>query len=86
VNANLVLWDLAPDQRLELPSSVPAVRDNGVVAIVRREGTVPDGGPFESVYIWLCLMKGDRITHLELFEVDAIDAALARFEELRWSG
>ena len=43
----------------------------------------PDGGAFESDYVWLSLARDGRITHLEFFEVEQRDAALARFEALR---
>jgi hypothetical protein len=51
--------------------------------VLRRTGTVPDGGDFESEYLYLCLTGQGRITHVELFEMNALDKALARFEELR---
>ena len=35
-----------------------------------------------SDYLVLFVIKNARIARLELFEVDAIDTALARFEEL----
>ena len=50
---------------------------------MRRTGDVAGGGAFESEYLYLFLSRGGRITHVELFELDALDAALARFEELR---
>jgi ketosteroid isomerase-like protein len=83
VDANAVLWDLAPDQRIEFGWSWLAWDRHGLVATLRRVGTLADGGAFESEYVWLSLASGGRITHLELFEIDAHGAALARFEELR---
>ena len=51
---------------------------------MRRKGIVPDGGgEFESEYLFLCLVAQGRITRVEMFEIDALDAALARFEALR---
>jgi hypothetical protein len=83
VDSNVVLWELAPDQRLEIGWSWPAVDRHGLVATQRRVGTLADGGAFESEYVWLGLARGGRFTRLELFEMDALDTALARFEELR---
>jgi len=83
VDSNVVLWELAPDQRLEVGWSWPAVDRHGLVVTQRRVGTLADGGAFESEYVWLALARGGRFTRLELFEMDALDAALARFEELR---
>ncbi len=83
VETNAVLWDLAPDQRIGYGWSLPAVDRHGAVGILRREGRLPDGGAFESEYVTLSRRNGDLITHLEFFELVALDAALARFEELR---
>jgi ketosteroid isomerase-like protein len=59
---------------------------HGAVTDVRRTGTVPGGGDFESEYLHLCTVAHGRITRVELFELDDLDAALARFEELRRAG
>lgn len=83
IESNAVLWDLAPDQRLEFGGAWPAVDPRCLVATLRREGTLADGGAFESEYVWLSLAEGARITRLELFESEALDEALARFETLR---
>ena len=78
-----MLWELAPDQRLEIGWSWPAVDRHGFVVTARRVGTLPDGGAFESEYVVLSIGSGGRITRFEFFEIDALDAALARFAELR---
>ena len=83
VEANAVLWDLAPDQRIEFSSSWLAWGRHGLVASLRRFGTLPEGGDFESEYLFLTLVARGRITHIEMFEMSALDVALARFEELR---
>lgn len=86
VDSSVVLWELAPDQRLEVDWSWPAVDRHGFVVTARRVGTLADGGAFESEYVWLGLASGSRITRWEFFEIDDLDAALARFEELRAAG
>jgi ketosteroid isomerase-like protein len=63
--------------------SWPAVERHGTVVTTRREGTVPGGGPFESEHLSLALARNGRFTRIEFFEIDALDTALARFEELR---
>lgn len=83
VDANAVLWDLAPDQRIEFGSAWLAFDRHGLVVTLRRLGTLADGGAFENEYVWLSLARSGRVTRLELFEVEQRDAALARFEELR---
>lgn len=47
-------------------------------------GTVPDGGPFENVFLRMIVADDDRIRHFETFDVADADAdqALARFGEL----
>ncbi len=83
VESNVVLWELAPDQRIAFGGSWPAVDRHAALATLRREGALVGGGPFENDYLWLCSIAGGRVTRLELFEIDALDAALARFEQLR---
>jgi hypothetical protein len=51
------------------------------VHLSRQFGT-REGGPFETVFLAVMRADGDRITRYELFDVDAADAAIARFEEL----
>jgi len=83
VQSLAVLWDLAPDQRMELGWFSPAVERHGAVTILRRFGTLADGGPFESEYLCLSTATGGLITRLELFEMDDLERAKARLEELR---
>jgi hypothetical protein len=79
----VALWELAPDQRLEIGWSWPAVDRHGFVVTARRAGTLASGGTFESEYLWLGVGSAGRFTRSEFFEIDALDTALARFEELR---
>jgi ketosteroid isomerase-like protein len=82
--ASLVaLWELAPVTRAELGWAWPAADRHGAIAALRRTGTVPDGGEFESEYLYLYLVEQGRINHVELFEMHALDEALERFEALR---
>jgi class 3 adenylate cyclase/tetratricopeptide (TPR) repeat protein len=81
--ANEVLWDLAPNQRIECGPSLCAYGPHGMLVTLRRYGTLPDGGDFESVYLQMFIVDDGRVTRLEMFETDALDEALARFEELR---
>jgi len=82
VDSIVALWQLAPDARLETWSWL-AVEPHGAVFVVRRAGQLPDGGAFESEYLALTIIKRGLCTRLEMFELDAVDAALARFAELR---
>ncbi len=75
------LWHLSPDVRSE--SLGFRIEPHGVLTAGRSFGTGLAGGPFERLMINVCIVAGGRITHLELFDLDDIDAALARFEELR---
>jgi ribosomal protein L40E len=43
---------------------------------------IGDGGAFESDYLFLFVHAQGRQTHIEMFELEDLDAALARFEEL----
>jgi hypothetical protein len=76
------LRDLAPDIGLG-PWFVLALERHGGVVVARSFGTPPEGGPFEIYYVAVEIVARGRVTRLELFELEAVDAALARFEELR---
>jgi hypothetical protein len=80
----VALWELAPVTRAETGWVWSAFDHCGGVTTLRRIGTVPDGGgEFESECLYLYLVTEAHITHVELFELDALDEALARFNELR---
>ncbi len=79
----VALWELAPDTRGEMGLRWPAFDRHGAITVLRRGGLLPDGGEFESVYLFLLLIARGRIHHVEMFELEAQGAALARFEALR---
>jgi class 3 adenylate cyclase len=76
-------WDLAPNQQAEAGLAWHAYAPYGGVTVFRCWGTLAEGGAFESEYLGLFQGTGERITRLEYFETEALDAALARFAELR---
>jgi ketosteroid isomerase-like protein len=80
----VALWEIAPlDYRAENGWFWPAFDRRGAISVLRRTGIVPDGGgPFETEYLYLYLVAQGRITRVEMFEIDALAAALARCEEL----
>jgi hypothetical protein len=78
-----MLWDLADGTRVELGGFWLACDRNGALYTLRRTGQVAGGGPFETDYLQLILHARGRFTHVEHFELDDLDAAKARFGELR---
>jgi class 3 adenylate cyclase/ketosteroid isomerase-like protein len=78
----VVLWDLAPDSQVE-PRCVLALEPHGAVAVSRTFGTLSEGGAFERYVLHVWTVARGRITRLEHFEIDQLDAALARLAELR---
>jgi ketosteroid isomerase-like protein len=76
------LFEQAPDVSVETLYHV-AVEKHGVLVVARNFGTLRDGGDFESVYVRIMLWRGDRVVRVEMFEPEDLDAARARFEELR---
>jgi len=78
------LFALAPDVSVEFGNYWPAWNRRAALITGRRYGTIPDGGPFEMMDLMLFVKErdGGPITRIELFELDALDAALARFENL----
>ncbi len=80
----VALWKLAPVTHADLGWRWPALDRHGAITVLRRTGTVPDGGgDFENEYLYLYVVAQGRIARVEMFEMDALDKALARFEELR---
>ncbi len=82
VDSIVALWQLAPDARIESWSWL-AVEPHGGVFVGRRAGQLPEGGAFESEYLGVIIVRRGLTTRIEMFELDAVDAALARFAELR---
>jgi class 3 adenylate cyclase len=77
-----VIWGLSPDTQAA-PRFVLALERHGVVSVARTFGTLPEGGAWENWLVSVATVAGGRITRLELFELEAVDAALARLAELR---
>lgn len=75
------LVSLAPDCRVE-PTELLALSARGAVGLGIIKGTTADGAAIEIPLIQLILVEGDRITHIEDFDPDQRDFALARFDEL----
>jgi ketosteroid isomerase-like protein len=74
--------ELSPDARVE-GFRLLAWNRHGRVMVVGSAGSALDGGgPFENFYITVTLARGDRVDRQEVFDIDASDAALARFAEL----
>jgi hypothetical protein len=82
LEAGTAVWALTSDVQLEL-RTVLALERHGGVGVSRTFGTLPEGGSFEIQNIDLLTVAGGRITRIENFESDAVEAALARLAELR---
>jgi len=76
------LFAQSPDAIVE-PLYYIATEPHGFLAIGHTVGTNISGGPFESVFVQLVLNQGARIVGAELFELEDLDAARARFADLR---
>jgi hypothetical protein len=59
-----------------------AAEPRGSVSVNCMWGTNAEGGDFESPFVALLLFRGDRIEAGEMFEIDDLDDALARFQDL----
>jgi len=76
------MYQLSHDLRTEALYIV-TVAAHGTVYVSRWSGTNAEGGEFDAVYVCIGLQRDGRPAGLEIFEIDALDAALARFEKLR---
>ena len=54
----------------------------GVVINVVVKGTSTENVAVELPWVILYIFDGDRFTHVEVFDIDQRDMALARFDEL----
>jgi len=75
------LFERSSDAIIE-PLYYVATGAHGHVAVGHTLGT-HDGGEFESVFVQVVFYRDDRRAGAELFELDDLDAALARYEALR---
>jgi ketosteroid isomerase-like protein len=76
------IYELSPDVRTD-ELHTAAVAPDGRVSVGRMWGRNTEGGDFESNVVWLFLYRAGRVARIEVFEVEDLEAALARFEELR---
>jgi SnoaL-like domain len=75
---------LVPDMRMEL-AEVLAHSASAVLTHLIVKGTSTDGVVMELPLFVIDLHDGDRLTHMETFDLDQRDLALARFQELNSS-
>src|SRR5262249_24029717 len=76
------LWTLSPDDHTEAWFELARER-HGAGAAGKWVGTFPEGGPYERPRVIVYIVAGGLITRMEVFEPEDVDAARARFEELR---
>ncbi|HTY18680.1 MAG TPA: nuclear transport factor 2 family protein, partial [Myxococcota bacterium] len=74
--------ELSPDLATDVLYHV-ARGPHGSLGVGRMFGTLLEGGEFESVFVRLNVYRDGRVVGTELFEVDDLERAKARFEELR---
>jgi hypothetical protein len=80
--ASLCPWgDFAPDATGAV-TRVLATRPNAAAVVARGLGHAPDGAPFSLDVTTLVVVADGRVTHAEHFEAGAVEAVLARLDEL----
>ena len=72
---------LVPDMCV-LVAAIPAHTARGVVTDIVVKGTTAEGAAIELPAAIVLLFDGESLTHMEAFESDQRDQALARFHEL----
>jgi tetratricopeptide (TPR) repeat protein len=75
------LTELAPDLTVVTPR-VLAWNERGRVAVATSSGHGPEGGAFENLFLSVILVEGECVRSYEAFDLEDVDRALARFEEL----
>ena len=76
------IWELTPDEKT-FAESVHRLTDIGAVVTQVAKGTSREGFDAEWRRSSLTTVEGDRINRCEFFDEADLDAALARFDELR---
>ncbi|WP_442387489.1 BTAD domain-containing putative transcriptional regulator [Mycobacterium sp.] len=76
------IWDLTPDLTTHI-EAVHRLSNFGAIVTITANGTSPEGFDAEWRMIDLFTVEGDRFNRCEMFDEADLDAALARFEELR---
>jgi tetratricopeptide (TPR) repeat protein len=79
------MFEQTLDGRSENLYRVAADR-HGTLHVARTVGSLLTGGAFESVYVRLQRYRGERWVATELYELEDLERARARFDELRAEG
>ena len=74
-------YELSPDLTTDVLYHV-AVAEHGSLSVGRMFGHLRDAGEFESVFARLIVYADGRAVGAELFEIDDLERARARFDEL----
>jgi hypothetical protein len=77
------LYEQSPDVTVGEPLYALAEASHARLGVGHTFGTLNDGGAFESVFLQMGLYDADGFVGVELFEIEDLDRAQARFEELR---
>jgi class 3 adenylate cyclase/ketosteroid isomerase-like protein len=75
------LWEQSPDAAGETLYYV-ADAEEASLNVGRMFGTLRDGGAFESLFVRLARFRDGRFVEVELYELEDLELALARFAEL----
>lgn len=75
------IWDLTPDVRVRI-ESVHRLTDLGAVVTYAASGTSKQGFDAEWREVTLSTVAGDLIDRCEIFHIDDLAVALAKFDEL----
>jgi hypothetical protein len=75
------VWELSRDLRIEMLHII-GTAEHGTLYVCRWFGTNAEGGDFDAVYVCIGLLRGEEPAGMEIFELDDLDVARARFESL----
>lgn len=76
------IWDLTPNLSIHI-EAVHRLNDFGAVITHEGQGTSQEGFDAEWRAVDILMVDGDSIVRCEVFDEEDVDAALARFDELR---
>jgi hypothetical protein len=75
------LWELSHDLRSDTLYLL-ASAEHGHLVVAHWLGTNLEGGAFDAVFVLLTVLRGESVAGIEIFEIDDLEVAKARFAEL----
>jgi hypothetical protein len=81
VDSVVAIWELSSDIHVEALYSIAQI-DDATLYVCRWAGSYAEGSQFEALFPQISVRRGGILMGMELFELEDLDLAKARFESL----